>query len=161
MITCWRIVKKRWVASALSGEGAMKSPGRWNGPGVAMVYASSSISLAIHEIIVHLSDFGEWVFRDFCAIEIKFDESLVEIPNSLPETWRNDPYSDEAREFGNRWIHEQRSLALRVPSALIPLENNYLMNPSHPAIISIEKPNIITLDLDPRLFKFIPATRTR
>ena len=54
MIRAWRIVKTRYSADAFSGEGARLYGGRWNSPGVAMVYTAGSKSLATLEVLVHL-----------------------------------------------------------------------------------------------------------
>jgi RES domain-containing protein len=65
------------------------------------------------------------------AIPVRFDEALVLVPKSVPRDWRHMPVPASTRRFGDAWASEARSLVLRVPSAVISGEFNYLINPRH------------------------------
>jgi RES domain-containing protein len=131
MISAWRIVKRRLASTAFTGEGARRYGGRWNSPGVAMVYTAESQSLAVLEMAVHLDSSG--LLDRYVVIEVGIDESLVETvqPSELPRNWRDDPPPMKLRQLGDRWIAERASAALQVPSVLIPAEHNFLLNPRH------------------------------
>jgi len=131
MISAWRIVKRRLANTAFTGEGARRYGGRWNSPGVAMVYTAESQSLAALEMAVHL-DSSELLDR-YLVIEVGIDDSLVETvqPSELPRNWRADPPPMKLRQIGDRWIAERTSAVLQVPSVLIPAECNFLLNPRH------------------------------
>ena len=51
----FRIVKKRHVLEAFSGDGARAYGGRWNRPGVPMVYAAQTRALAALEALAHFA----------------------------------------------------------------------------------------------------------
>ena len=150
MPEAWRIVKEQHAATAFSGEGAAKTGGRWNSRGVAVIYTSSTKSLAALESLVHLNP---PVLFKYAAIRITFDDALVEIvrPKALPPDWRSEPPPPSSKRLGDAWVREARSAVLALPSVIIPGERNFLLNPAHPDFkkIAIGKPQRFAFD--PRL----------
>ena len=63
------------------------------------------------------------------AIPVRIEDTLIEIPHSLPADWRRLPAPPSTRELGSRWVAEARSVVLRVPSAVVDGEFNYLLTP--------------------------------
>lgn len=151
MVTAWRLVKPKWAGSAFDGEGARIAGGRWNAPGTAMVYTSGSLALAEIEVLVNLPT--PRLIGSYVAFRVRFGEDAVETvpPTSLPPDWRRDPAPNSAKAFGNRWVREGRSVVLRVPSAVVPAEPNYLVNPAHPDVGRLEIEGPFDPLLDPRL----------
>ena len=131
MITAWRIVKKAHAASAFSGKGAFLFGGRWNSQGILMVYLAGSQSLSALEQLVHTGTTVDLVAGDFVIIPVEFPDSLVADVGKLPKNWREYPAPRAVAVIGDRWIQASSSVALRVPSAVIPDESNYLLNPLH------------------------------
>lgn len=43
----------------------------------------------------------------------------------------------QSRASGDAWLHSASSLGLMVPSRVIPLERNVLLNPRHPAMAGV------------------------
>lgn len=82
-----------------------------------------------------------------------FDRSLMEVvdADTLPGDWRSSPPPFELRRIGDGWIGSHRSCVLRVPSAVIPHEWNYLLNPAHPDFSSIDIGEPIPFETDARL----------
>ena len=150
MPSAWRIVKAPHADRAFTGEGAWRTGGRWNSPGVPMVYASEHKSLAVLEILVHLDPQDVSHHQTF---RLAFDKALVErLPGErLPPGWREEMPARAARGVGDTWVRENRSAVLAVPSVLIPEEFNFLFNPNHPDFrkLKIEKPTDFVFD--PRL----------
>lgn len=70
--------------------------------------------------------------NDLVAVAAEFDETLIETvgASSLPG-WDAIP-ADISVRFGSDWARERRSVALCVPSVMIPSEPNYVLNPEHP-----------------------------
>lgn len=149
----FRIVKARLANTAFTGEGARLNGGRWNSPGVPMIYAASTISLAILEMLVHLQ--SRDLLLKYVLIPVTFDDSLVaEVGRkSLPRDWRASPVASEVQEIGDQWIAAHSSAVLRVPSAVVPTEANYLLNPNHPDFAEITVGEKQSIRLDPRLIK--------
>lgn len=148
-LTAYRLVASRWASSAFSGEGARKYGGRWNSPGRPVVYLSESRALAALELLVHLTT-PESRAKTFALIEVTIPADCIgqlALP-SLPKTWRTSPPTSSSMEFGNSWIKEHRTLALSVPSVIIPEERNLLLNVTHPkfANIEISEPQTFTFD---------------
>ena len=147
-ITAWRIVKRKRAKAAFTGEGARLYGGRWNSAGVAIVYTAASLSLAALEMVVHL-DSSE-LLDSYVVFEVGIDESLVaqvELPQ-LPRNWRADPPPVRVREVGDGWARAGTSVVLQVPSAILPAEHNFLLNPRHPDFrrLVIGKPSPFRFD---------------
>ena len=133
----YRLVKERWAAAALDGSGAKAFGGRWNSPGTAMLYASQSIALAALELLVHLGrDQVLGSYRLF-TLEIPDASVLRIVASDLPADWRANPLPVSAARLGDGWIASGRSVALLVPSAIIPREHNLLLSPAHPDFASV------------------------
>src|SRR5581483_3145624 len=145
----WRIVDAIRAANAFTGEGPRLFGGRWNSPGVAVVYVSESAALAALEVLVHLRRMA--ALPEFVVISCDFDEKLVEAVTDVPANWREYPPPPELQAIGDAWVRSGRSAVLRVPSVIVPGENNYLLNPAHSKFkkIAIGKPERFALD--PRL----------
>jgi RES domain-containing protein len=150
-ITAWRITKLRHAKDAFSGEGARLYGGRWNSKGTAVIYTAEHASLAVLELLVHLGSSKD--LANYVIIPCTFDDKLVELLNQkkLPRNWMTSPPLVDVQRMGDIWIEESRTAALKVPSALLPIESNYLINPQHPDFSKISFADPIPLPLDPRL----------
>jgi RES domain-containing protein len=149
----WRICRAKFAAEAFSGSGARRFGGRWNSPGVPMVYASSSLALAAMELFVHLEPNLQPEDLVAIAATLPAGEPALRLePQKLPQGWWTDDF-EPLRAIGDRWIREKSSLAIAVPSAALRMEWNVLVNPLHPAIaeIKIEEPQAFRFDA--RMFR--------
>jgi len=150
-LTVWRIEKRQYVETALTGEGARVYGGRWNSSGRRAVYASATLSLSALEKLVHLDRPG--VRGNFLAIGIQLPARTVHDVEleRLPRNWSKELDFASTRRIGDDWLAENRSVVLAVPSALIPRERNFVLNPDHPDYgqvrITIQEP----FAFDPRL----------
>lgn len=135
MISVYRLVKRKWLAQAFDfdGEGARLYGGRWNSKGNACVCCAGSESLALLEVLVHLGNDG--VIAHYAMLELKIPDEMVlnARPSILPPDWRNEPAPPSTANFGDTWLESEQSLALAVPSVIIPRESNYLLNVRHRA----------------------------
>ncbi|HSO71396.1 MAG TPA: RES domain-containing protein [Thermodesulfobacteriota bacterium] len=152
MIRAWRIVNARNAATAFSGDGSRRSGGRWNSRGYRAVYLADSLALATLEVMVHGVSY-ETLQNYVCIVAAIPKRIIQEVDQkSLPRNWRNDLPPAELRELGDRWLNEQKSAALKVPSAVIPVEYNYILNPRHKDFGKIEIAEPLRLAFDKRLF---------
>ena len=151
MPTVWRIVKTKHAASAFDGEGARRSGGRWTSVGRRAVYASSTVALAALEMIAHLD--STVPLAAYTLIEVNVPESLVTAVDlaALPSNWRQYPSPQELQAIGDSWLDAKRSAVLKVPSALVAVEYNYVINPQHPDFALITTGPPLAFPLDPRL----------
>jgi RES domain-containing protein len=152
-IRAWRIVPSRFAGRAFLGEGARIAGGRWNSPGGAAIYTSSSASLATLELLVHIQS-QDLLKRD-SLFGVSFEETLVtEVdPRDLPKSWRRLEPTAETRRIGDEWLADATSAVLRVPSVIMPTEWNYLLNPAHPDFARIKIGPRTPVLFDPRLLK--------
>jgi len=149
-ITAWRVVKRRHAETAFDGEGARQFGGRWNSVGRAVVYTAATTSLAMLEILVNADT---TLLPHYLTIPVRFEHDLLEVVDAglLPDSWRSHPAPFELKRIGDEWIEARRSCVLQVPSAVVPHESNYLLNPVHPGFASLEVGEAIVLATDARL----------
>ncbi len=152
MIRAFLLCKTRYLGTAFSGEGARLSGGRWNSPGLAMVYTSSSLSLASLEVMVHLED-PDAFKRLFSWLPLEIPEDLVERldPAQLPANWNTDETNSMSQSVGDVWLRSNRTAVLAVPSVVTPGERNYLLNPVHSGFSEIKIGKAESFLPDPRL----------
>ena len=135
-VALWRIaVASRSIAPTdLSGRGAERTGGRWNRVGRPVVYASTSISLACLETVVHLNAGGLPLNRVLVRIDV-LDEVWTArqslLVTGLPDGWNAVPAASASTDAGNAWLDGLASSLLMVPSAIVPEEFNVLLNPRH------------------------------
>ncbi len=153
LVTAWKLVKTRHAGTTFDGEGARLHGGRWNSAGTPVAYASDSIALATLEVLAHLQ--ASAALQSYSVVSVQFPESQIEVLDiaSLPKGWRRFPSPPENQAIGDRWITEGRSLVLRVPSAIVPSANNFLINPLHPAFKSAAVGRPERFAFDPRLLR--------
>lgn len=150
MPTCWRLTKTRHVSSAWTGEGARRAGGRWNSPGLPVVYASEALSLALVEVLVHLPP---GLLPSYSAIPVRYEEglALTLTLEALPENWRTSPPPASTQALGDAWARERRSVILRLPSVVVPEEWNLVINTVHPDFPRLEIGPPLPFPFDPRL----------
>lgn len=149
----WRICRERFAGEAFSGHGARRFGGRWNSPGVPMVYASSSLALAAIELFVHLEPNQQP--DDLVSIAAALPEGELAQrwePDSLPPRWWTDDFG-LLRALGDLWIREKSSLAVEVPSAALRMEWNVLVNPLHALAAEIRVDEPQPFRFDARMFR--------
>lgn len=150
MPTAWRLVPVKFQSNAFDGEGAYLHGGRWNGKRVRVVYTSATLSLAALELLVHVNPA---IKLNCVRFKLEFDESIVErLPQTdYPDNWQTHPPGLVTQVIGNQWATELRTAVLAVPSALIPEELNYIINPLHPDFTKIQVSKAEEFSFDARL----------
>jgi len=150
-LTAWRICKRKHCKHGFTGEGARRFGGRWNSPGTPIVYVAGSQSLAALEMLVHLN--AADLLAKYVLIPVEIDEGLITGVSALPKNWRVYPAPAEARVVGDDWIVSGSSVVLRVPSTLVPSENNFLLNPRHADFSKLKIGEALEFEFDIRLKK--------
>lgn len=131
----YRIEREKYLETTLSGFGAAQTDGyRWNSLNTYLVYTAESRALATLEVSVHL-DLSEDlpIDRYYVEIFIPDDIKILELkPKDLPDNWDIHPPSIETQYIGDDFVNDNEAAVLKVPSCIVPLEYNYLINPNHP-----------------------------
>ena len=106
------------------------------------------------EVVVHLSVIP---IIDYCLAVISIpDEKILEIKESdLPTDWLQYPSSDNLKKIGDDFVASNKFLALKVPSAVLPLEHHYLINPLHSDFSKVELISSERIAIDERLLNSI------
>jgi RES domain-containing protein len=152
-VLTYRITSPRY-AKDLSGAGARLFSGRWNHKGTAIVYTSESRALATAEYVARVPSGMMPGPLGLLTIETKDGVSIEEIDiKALPKNWRNKTSPLELANIGTKWVRENRSLILRVPSAVVLGDFNILINPSHPEIGKVKVKSVEPYELDERLLR--------
>ncbi len=128
--------------------------GRWNRKGIPLVYTSATLSLAASELFVHLDP--DQTPADLVSIsaEIPEDARIREVRVAeLPRDWRSYPAPEALALLGSAWADSLDTAVLAVPSAVIPLERNYLLNVRHRDFARIRVNRPAPFSLDPRVWK--------
>ena len=152
----YRVYRKQRREAAFTGEGAGIVGARWNLPGTAMVYMSSTISLCLLEFFVHFDpDVAD-------IIQLNLEYRWADIPETLPRlevqeaelprNWREIPWPQSTQELRTKWMIEAQYVAVSVPSVVLPMEKNLLLNPVHPAFSKIHVGPPLPINIDPRLY---------
>ncbi|MBP8994051.1 MAG: RES family NAD+ phosphorylase [Bacteroidales bacterium] len=146
-------LSKSLYSNDLSGKGAEKAGARWNSKGIAMIYTSDSRALCTAEIAVH-TPLGN-VPEDYSIITIEIPEdSIREVKiEELPSDWKTFPHPDSTQRIGNKFIIDNIFLVLKVPSAVVQEEYNYLVNPNHRDFHKVKIIAVEPFTFDERLFK--------
>lgn len=148
----YRLTKSKYK-DQLSGVGAEKYGGRWNNKGKQVIYTGESRALCTAEIAVH-SPLGIVPSDYFVqSIEIPKLKMLEIFPEDLNLNWRNFPHEISTKHLGDDFIDENKYLVMKVPSAVIQDEFNYLINPHHKNFPRIKLLKIEEFNFDKRLFK--------
>lgn len=151
-MTCYRITKRRHRERAFDGEGARRAGGRWNRRDTAIVYCSASLALATLEILVHASQDTLVIPHVRFEVVIPEDVAVETVSDAdLPEDWARYPHPPETEALGSAWAARRSSVVLSVPSAVVPQERTFLLNPGHPAFPRLRIAGPWDLRIDPRL----------
>ncbi len=146
----WRITKAKYAETALSGWGAMLHAGRWHTKGYPMIYCADSPAPALLETMVHV-EHQDLLHFDMVAIRVEVQDTLLAtlLETDLPASWQDWPWPAATQRIGTQWFLRQESVVLQVPSAVVPLQFNYLINPLHPQfdMLSIDSPQPFPIDL--------------
>ncbi|MDB9836104.1 MAG: RES domain-containing protein [Candidatus Arcticimaribacter sp.] len=149
----YRIAKKEYIED-LSGNGAKRTGGRWNSKGTPVLYCASTSSLAILEKLVSID--MDLLPDDLCIAALEIPKSkILKIPEEeLPKNWNHYPSPDALKSIGKSWIELGNFCTLQIPSAVNPMESNYLINVKHPLMEKIKIKEVTPFRIDNRLSKY-------
>ncbi len=147
----YRVANIKHKDSTLSGIGAEKVGGRWNEPGTRAVYCSKNISLALLEYYFHSENIA-LLPKEILVAKIEIpDDFIIEALNDLPEKWYQYPYSPKTTRVFTNLAKQSEFFALKVPSSIVGLDYNIILNPLYKAFGKVEITNFIRLPVVERL----------
>ncbi|MFC5044788.1 RES family NAD+ phosphorylase [Aquimarina hainanensis] len=148
----YRIAKNKYIRD-LTGIGAKTVGGRWNPKGVAVLYTSTNAALSALEVLAHLPAAYFPNDMEIATIELP-DELITEIKiEDLPDNWNEIPPPLEVQNFTMSWITDNTHLGLKIPSIIIPKEQNLLINPEHPDFKQVKLIDVAPFSFDTRLLR--------
>ena len=144
-MTLWRISNH----TDLTGVGGLRASGRWHTAGRRVVYLAEHPALCLLEVLAHDVDAGD-LPRAYRWLKVETGRALgVVSVRDVPRACATD--LTWTRTTGDRWLAEERTLLLRVPSVLAPEAFNYLLNPVHSRAREARVVATFEYPLDPRL----------
>lgn len=151
----WRLSTKKRASTAFSGEGTRLVGSRWIHQGLPAVYTSESIALAVLESLVHM-ELSHPPPHVVIPADLPEEMAIEEVdPGQLPPDWYATPAPILLRDIGTDWLRSQRTAVLKVPSAIVIDESNYLLNPLHPEFARISIGEARDFAFDGRLWKVL------
>lgn len=137
----------------ISGNGAALYGSRWNSKGIHLLYTSQFISLSILESLVHLKKNQIPVTQYLLHIEFPDEKKITEISfNKMKKNWHRE--SEYTQWIGDQFMQNKEGLVLKVPSAIVPQESNFLLNPLHAEFKKVKIISSELLQLDKRLTEY-------
>lgn len=140
-------------ADDLTGTGARLVGGRWNYVGTPALYTASSRALATLEILVHSPISYTPDTYQMLTIRVPDDSLLSVPPDQLPDGWNGLTPPTSIKDITERWIADSRFLLLKVPSAAVEGDYNFLINPMHPRASDVMITDKKPYRFDPRLLR--------
>ena len=133
----YRITHKKW-SGHLSASGF---PARWNSAGAYVSYSAGSRSLACLENVVHkgTTDLKRPYISMTISIPDDIEIKIISI-KELPSGWHHSGETGYqlCRSIGDTWVRNSETAVLKVPSAIVENDSNYLINPGHPDFLKIK-----------------------
>ncbi|MES2731492.1 MAG: RES family NAD+ phosphorylase [Bacteroidota bacterium] len=155
----YRLGKTEYIKD-LQGEGCLYGDGRWHLQGTRVLYTSGSASLAKLEVLANSPVLPKG--RSLMTMSIPDDTPMLWIEtDQLPLNWSDYPYNALLPMIAKDWIDKGEYWIMRVPSAQLPIEYNYLLNPLHPDHSKLVIVSIVPHPFDPRLKEEKPAQKKR
>jgi RES domain-containing protein len=147
----YRVANVKYKDTTLSGIGAEKVGGRWNEVGTRAIYCSENISLALLEYYVHTDDITN-LPKEILIAKIEFpDEFIINELDELTERWNQYPYSSKTAKVFTELARNRDFFALKVPSTIVGVESNFILNPLFKEFGKVEIIQFIDLPIDKRL----------
>ncbi len=148
----FRLSRKAY-ANELSGIGAAKFGNRWNSKGTEIIYTAESRALAMAEVAVHLTLSA--LPKDYMMIEVEIPKTIkIEVLDAslLKDTWNDFPHTTETQYLGDDFIQRNTHCVLKVPSAVVKGDFNYIINPHHVHFKKISIVSAVAFPFDKRIF---------
>jgi RES domain-containing protein len=151
-VEVYRLTRRKFAGTnPFDGEGSFLFGGRWSSIGTRVCYAATHRSLAILEYLAHID---RALLPDdlvIATLEIPDDVAMAPTP-TLPGDWREYPAPASLRKIGDRFIADGKFACMLVPSVLVPLEDNVMLNPVHSETARmVRRHRLAPFFFDPRL----------
>lgn len=159
-ILVYRLIKARFTDTPLSAEGSRRWGGRWNPPGIGILYTSASPELTLLEQLVHLPILPYDDLPKLCLLTLSLPQPQpprILTPDELPINWRDEADFAANHERLADWLANPDVLAIGVPSAVVSESLNYLLHPRHPSFAAVEVLAVKPFPIDPRLWRGNPS----
>lgn len=151
-VRVYRITHQRYAEDPYSGKGGLVASGRWHRRGRLVTYAAASLALATLEQLGRVNVLERLKQMVYAPAEL--DTAAIWTPpeDELPAGWDQRPPGAASQAYGEQWLARAHSVALRVPSVILPEGYNYVINPAHPDFEeALHVYEARPLHLDPRI----------
>ena len=147
----YRLLQAAYRHEPMSGQGAALYGGRWNPKGLSLLYTTESPALSLLEVLVHLNPKH---IPQYYLVTIEVPDSIRSFEEQdLPADWRatgSGPLSSQS--FLVDWLQRPDRLVVQVPSTVVPIMANYLINPRHELFSRCQVVRSDVFEIDGRLY---------
>ncbi len=150
----WRVCKQKHEVTAFSGDGGLYTSSRWMPQGFRVVYTAETLALATLELFVHTESNKIPLIAIRALLPQTMEIEAVDV-DTLPANWHQPTAYSALQKLGKNWLLSNRTPILKVPSAIVPVEFNYLLNPQHPDFKIAQSPSM-QFRFDDRMWKNTP-----
>jgi RES domain-containing protein len=150
-VRLWRIAQRKYALDRVCAGSALYG-GRWNPVGMLALYCGASIAICALEKFVHV---GHAALPPLVLVSVDLPDGCdIFVPegSDLPPGWDELPTSASAQALGRDWLERGETLAMRVPSVILPEENNVIVNPLHPDYAKVELTVVRPFTFDQRMY---------
>jgi RES domain-containing protein len=146
----YRIGSTKYI-NDLTGDGAKNNGGRWNHVGTPCIYSAATKSLSLLEYTAHAKIHLIPRALSFITLEVPDHSIRRYTAAQLPGNWKDFPHPKETRDFGTKFLADNKFLLYQLPSVVIEDEMNFIINPSHPDMKMVKVVSITDYVYDLRL----------
>ena len=155
----YRILKEPWWHDPLSVTGAQMAGGRWNPPGMGILYTATSPELAVLETLVHFPKVSYDQLPRLRVFTLLIPDGEIRWidPAFLPDEWAEPTALPLTQSVFREWLAHPLDLGIGLPSAVVDMSYNVLLHPLHPLYETVQLVAHSDLLLDRRLWS-IPSS---
>ena len=149
----YRLATERY-STDISGTGAKLMGGRWNSPGLLVLYTTENISLSVLEILVNAE--RQHIPQTYQLLKLTIPDTVTYnnvTKEKLKKQWKDD--YEYTQWIGSEFLKQNKSLVLKVPSAVVDEECNFLFNPAHADFKKLKILSVNDFRFDKRLYLHI------
>ena len=148
----FRVAHEKYAEDMFSGKGGLRAAGRWSSRGHLVTYAADSLALSVLEVLARAGTFSRLHHMVYATAQLDERAITRATLEDLPKGWARLPPGRPSRDYGDRWLERSRSVALEVPSVLMPHSYNFVINPAHADVGDmLQAIDVFPLELDARL----------
>jgi RES domain-containing protein len=132
--------------------GAIRTAGRWHTLNQGVLYFCTSLAMCILELKANSVSFSA-IREAYHYTSIEINPKTLKLKEVLQSFYKDNWTLNRelTQGYGSEWYNEGKFPLLKVFSAVLPVESNYILNTNHPAFSKIQFAEPMNIPLDSRV----------